>query len=91
MLLAIVDANVLIGLAAVTTSVSGIILTIIGLRSSRREATKQAELACYDRLRAVQREAEGLSDELHRYRIQAYGGYGEQRPEPVKIPVAKAS
>jgi len=76
MVLAIASSDWL-GLAALIASFTGVIATIFSVRYSRKDATKKAEMECHDRLLKVQRDAEKFSEELYNYRMQQYGGYGE--------------
>lgn len=77
MLLALVDANILLGLAALLASLCGVILTIVSVRSGRTDATKKAQTECYEKLMVLQREAEKMSSELYDYRVTHYGGFGQ--------------
>lgn len=77
--LAVVSADTLLGVAALLASFCGIILTIVSVRSGRKDATAKAEAECFEKLMKLQREAETISSELYQFRIQQYGGYGHER------------
>lgn len=66
------DEPTLLGLAAVLTSVSGAVTTIVGVRRSRKEAKDKADEQCRERLRNTRAEAENLADALHHLRMSRY-------------------
>ena len=74
--LAVISADVLLGLAALLASLCGVILTIVSVRSGSKSATQKAEQECFEKLMGIQRETEKISSELYQLRMQQYGGYG---------------
>lgn len=59
----------LLGLAAVITSIGGLITSMITIRRSGKEAKEKADDECRERLRATRVEAEQLAAEIHDYRM----------------------
>jgi hypothetical protein len=62
-----VDTNAtLLGVAALVSACGGIISTIVGVRQGKKSGAEE----CQEKLRAVEREAEELSDQLHEQRMK---------------------
>jgi len=62
----------LFGIAAIITAIGGVITTIVAHRKSSKEATAKAEQECHDRVLALQKESEGLAEELHTLKMERF-------------------
>lgn len=72
----------LLGVAAIITSLSGVVTAIIGARRRSQEAREKADEECHNRLRRVRAESEELAQELHRIRMRTYPAHSrDERPE----------
>jgi hypothetical protein len=60
----------LFGLAAAISSISGVVLAWASHRQGRKDAQREAEKKVHEELLAARREAEELSAELHRLRME---------------------
>ena len=65
------SADVLLGAAALLLSLAGVIATVAGVRSGRKDATAKAESDCHERLLKEQRVSEELSNQLHDLKMGA--------------------
>ena len=71
MLLAELNVDTALGVAAVVASLSGLVMTVFSYISGRKDATHKAEMLCHEKLMAEQRVSEELSTQLHEIRIEA--------------------
>ena len=69
MLLAIAEPT-LFGLAAAGSSIAGVVLAWLGHRQGRKTAQREAEAKTHEQLLAARREAEQLSEELHKLKME---------------------
>jgi hypothetical protein len=63
-ILAVVEAS-LLGIAAIATSVSGVLSTWYGFHKTNKEAKAAAEEECHKKLTAARKEGEEVAQELH--------------------------
>ena len=64
MLLAVADPT-LLGLAAIATSISGILATWYGFHKNNQDTRAKAAEECQEKLRAARKEGEDVAAELH--------------------------
>lgn len=69
MLLA-VDDPTLLGLAAIATSLSGIISTWYGFHRTSKETERKANEECAQKLREARQEGEEVAQELHELKMK---------------------
>jgi len=72
-LVAVLEEPTLLGVAAILSSVGGLISTVVGVRRSKREEREKAENECFEKLKAVRLEAEEAANELHALKMKHAG------------------
>mgnify|MGYP003544925617 CR=1 FL=1 len=65
------------GLAAAGSSIAGVVLAWLGHRSGRRAAERHAEQEVHEQLLAARKEAEDLSAELHKLKMERSHDQGQ--------------
>jgi hypothetical protein len=61
-----------VGIAALLTALGGLVTTVIAHRQGKKEQQSKSEEDCYERLKAVREESEGLAQELHELRMKEF-------------------
>lgn len=72
MILAVAEAT-WFGIAAALSSIAGVLLAWASHRQGRKAAERQAEAEMHEQLLAARREAEDLSAQLHKMKMEGQG------------------
>jgi hypothetical protein len=65
-----IEQTTLFGVAAAVSSISGVVLAILSHRAGAKSAKEQAAKETHEQLLAARAEAEALSAELHKLRLE---------------------
>jgi len=76
-------SSTLFGIAAIISSLGGVVLGIVGIRRTRRNERDKVTEDCLQRLREARAEAETLAAALHELRMNQYNQQARTRAEEI--------